>query len=254
MTERGSRAIRLAAEFGTIVLGVLVALGAEAWWQNREEADREAQNLQVLADDLRSTDSTLVRVIREDSTFTVMILEDLAALRSADTAHVLRLPLTVSDYRLRTGGLNRLLAAPGPTLKDSPALMALLSDLQAEIRLVDRLNATMTAELFRYVQGTVQAQEEIRVSGGAAAASRVEALGGRPGAVASITMVMVILRNRDNLHRRLQRLVREVRQTLETEAGVTAPDAGGPVADSVPPPPGEASTGAEGTPPDSGGP
>jgi hypothetical protein len=227
--QTGPRFVRLAAEFGTIVLGVFVALAGEAWLENRKEASQEAENLAILAEDLFAADTVLTRVVRQDSTFASMIREDVVALASGDTEHVLRLPLTVSEYRLRTGGLDRALANPGPVLEDSPQLIALLSELQAELRTVEGLNATMTAELFRYVQGTVRAQEGVRVAAGRLDnETLVEGLGSSPEGLSSITMVTVILQNRNGLHTRLQGLLGDVREALEEEGfGVRAPTARG---------------------------
>lgn len=234
MSSRGSRVVRLAAEFGTIVLGVFVALAGEAWLENRKEANQEAENLAILAEDLFAADTVLTRVVRQDSTFASMIREDMAALASRDTEHTLRLPLTISEYRLRTGGLDRALANPGPVLEDSPGLTALLSELQAELRTVEGLNATMTAELFRYVQGTVRAQQGVRVAAGRLDnETLVEGLGNSPEALSSITMVTVILQNRNGLHTRLQGLLGDVRDALEAAGfGTARPGAG--AADLVP--------------------
>lgn len=218
MPGNASRPLRLAAEFATIVLGVFVALAGEAWWEDRREAAQEAENLSVLASDLFAADTVVTRVIREDSTFAVIIREDLTALATRDTTHTLRLPLTISEYRLRTGGLDRALASSGPVLEGSPELNALLSDLQAELRTVGELNATMTGELFRYVQGTVRIQETIRVAEGALTnATLLSGLAVSPEALSSIAMVTVILQNRDALHRRLQALLRDVRDALDAE-------------------------------------
>lgn len=62
-------AIRFVGEFAVVVLGVLVALGVDAWAEDREAASREVELLESLATDLRSSlellrhdnDSTLVR-------------------------------------------------------------------------------------------------------------------------------------------------------------------------------------------------
>lgn len=226
MSGRGERTVRLGAEFGVIVIGVLVALVGEAWWQGRQEAEQEGENLAVLADDLLSADATLSRVIREDSTFAAQLALDLEAMAAGDTTHTLRLALAVSDYRLRTGGLNRALAEPGPVLEDAADLLALLSDLQAEIRLVERLNGTMTAELFRYVQGVVEIQAELeRADDDLTRGELLEGLGESPRAVADITMVTVILQNRDGLHRRLRQMVQEARRALARRGTGRAPEA-----------------------------
>lgn len=215
MARGDGRGLRLLAEFGVIVVGVLVALVAESWWQGRQEAAQERENLEVLAGDLLSADTILTRVIREDSVAAAALQEDLVAIAARDTTHTLRLVLTVSDYRLRTGGLARVLSDPGPVLESSPRLYSLLSDLQAEVRLVDGLNRTMTAELFGYVEGALEARADVeRETGRRGGAAFLAGLADRPAGVASVTMVAVLLQNRDNIHRRLQALVRDAREGL----------------------------------------
>ena len=63
MSEKGSdrtRAlvVRLFAEFGVIVLGVLVALGVDSWTEDRGAAIREVELLGSLATDLRGSLAT----------------------------------------------------------------------------------------------------------------------------------------------------------------------------------------------------
>ena len=63
MSELGSDrtralAVRLFAEFGVIVLGVLVALGVDSWTEDRGAAIREVELLGSLATDLRGSLAT----------------------------------------------------------------------------------------------------------------------------------------------------------------------------------------------------
>ena len=61
MTQRRAWAGRLVAEFGVIVIGVLVALLAESWWDERGERARERATLQRLSEELAG-DSTQLAV------------------------------------------------------------------------------------------------------------------------------------------------------------------------------------------------
>lgn len=61
MTRRDAWAGRLVAEFGVIVIGVLVALLAESWWDERGERARELATLERLSDELVG-DSTQLAV------------------------------------------------------------------------------------------------------------------------------------------------------------------------------------------------
>jgi len=73
MSETESRtgptalALRLLAEFAVIVLGVLVALGVEGWFSDRQDADREVELLQSLASDLRGS----LAILEEDNSATL---------------------------------------------------------------------------------------------------------------------------------------------------------------------------------------
>jgi hypothetical protein len=58
---------RLTAELAVIVVGVLIALGADAWWEQRHE-DRQAEEyLQQLLVDFRETERALRNAIAGDS-------------------------------------------------------------------------------------------------------------------------------------------------------------------------------------------
>lgn len=48
-----------ASEFVVVVAGILVALGLQAWWQNRQDASRGAEYLQQILSDVRITERTL---------------------------------------------------------------------------------------------------------------------------------------------------------------------------------------------------
>jgi hypothetical protein len=56
-----------AREFAVIVTGVLVALGAQAWWESREERQREQEYLRQLLSEIRVNEARLVDAIRQDS-------------------------------------------------------------------------------------------------------------------------------------------------------------------------------------------
>lgn len=59
MSSRLPRAGRLAGEFGVIVVGVLVALLAESWWDQRGERTREMEMLERIYDELPGDSAAL---------------------------------------------------------------------------------------------------------------------------------------------------------------------------------------------------
>lgn len=55
-----------ASEFVVVVAGILVALGLQAWWQNRQDSSRGAQYQQQILADVRMTERTLRESIAID--------------------------------------------------------------------------------------------------------------------------------------------------------------------------------------------
>lgn len=55
-------------ELSLIVAGVLIALAVDAWWDNRQEREREREYLGQLLADVRENERRLDAAIREDST------------------------------------------------------------------------------------------------------------------------------------------------------------------------------------------
>lgn len=56
------------AEFLVVVAGILVALGLQAWWQDRQDAFRGAEYQQQILSDVRATERTLRESIAVDRT------------------------------------------------------------------------------------------------------------------------------------------------------------------------------------------
>ena len=65
--RRAARWRRALREFAVIVAGVLAALGAQAWWQGREERGRERDYLRQLLADTRENERRLDAAIAQDS-------------------------------------------------------------------------------------------------------------------------------------------------------------------------------------------
>ena len=64
---------RLAAEFAVIVVGVLVALAAQGWWENRQVEEDRVQALRAIATDLELLSEDLAGSRRRVDTTTVSI-------------------------------------------------------------------------------------------------------------------------------------------------------------------------------------
>ncbi|HEV2147217.1 MAG TPA: hypothetical protein VGR37_07425 [Longimicrobiaceae bacterium] len=67
-------------EFAVIVAGVLAALGAQAWWEGRQERERERAYLAQVLAETRENEERLADAIAEDSVAGVFTRRALAAL------------------------------------------------------------------------------------------------------------------------------------------------------------------------------
>jgi hypothetical protein len=87
-------------EFVTVVVGVLVALAAQAWWEGREERERESGYLQQLEEEARVNETRLVRKLKQDS---ASLAGATAALAALDGSSALPLPDSVVAWIGRAG-------------------------------------------------------------------------------------------------------------------------------------------------------
>jgi hypothetical protein len=67
VTTRWKQSLKwFASEFIVVVAGILVALGLQAWWQNRQDSSRGAEHQQQILADVRATERTLRESIAID--------------------------------------------------------------------------------------------------------------------------------------------------------------------------------------------
>ena len=91
-----STAGRAAAELAIIVTGVLIALGAQSWWEDRGEAEERARALGSLASDLEVIAASLEEIearADEMAEITVRVIEGVDLTTLTDSAYV----TTVAD-------------------------------------------------------------------------------------------------------------------------------------------------------------
>lgn len=115
--ELGRRARWFAAEFLVVVTGVLVALAVQAWYQGREELDRERAYLRQLASDLRETGRAMDQadsVARRGEHAGAMLVRafNLPAV-PADSVYIWLAGLGGVTYRLPVTGTAEALIASG---------------------------------------------------------------------------------------------------------------------------------------------
>ena len=76
--------LRPLLELGAVFLGVLIALAADAWWQGREEIDREMWYLRAIQADMTETIEDADVALGQDSVQRANATEFLGLLRSAE--------------------------------------------------------------------------------------------------------------------------------------------------------------------------
>lgn len=120
-------------EFMVIVAGVLAALGAQAWWENRQEREREHAYLVQLFADTRENERRLAEAIAEDSVSGLATARTLTALEGSgptpapDTlVQWISLAGRASDFKPLTGTYRALLGTGDLRLLRNDTLRALL--------------------------------------------------------------------------------------------------------------------------------
>lgn len=213
-TERGTSFGQAVSGFAAIVIGVLVALAAETWWEERAETRRDLENFALLERELAAVDSTLAAVVSVDSATAAGLVAGRAALARGDSMPTDGLNLQIEDYRISTGAARRLLADPGPLLIENPGLHTRVSDFLAELDATRELNSMLTQTALDAIGAIFVAQESDPGFRAPDAMVRAEAMRSSPEFLGGITMWLVALENREQLHRGLIELVEGTRGEL----------------------------------------
>ena len=141
-----------ASEFVVVVAGILVALGLQAWWQNRQDSSRSAEYQQQVLSDVRVTERTLRRSI-------VIDRARYSATRLLSTA------LYASDIPTRDQALQWLqsysgfIADPRPILGNVNALIQ-----TGEIRLVSNPKARRAIISYGSIMGTTWVDRDAQLA------------------------------------------------------------------------------------------
>jgi hypothetical protein len=145
--------LRFVGEFAVIVLGVLVALGVDAWSEDRDAESRELDLLQSLETDLRGSLEVLNR--DNDSTLARVATLDWALRFPVDS----RVPFPV-DSLIPVSSAANITAAYYPTLRTYETMIAtgtfdLISNPDVRLALADVKSQTQVYTDYR-VQATQQ--------------------------------------------------------------------------------------------------
>ena len=128
MSERRAKASFLVAELIVVLLGVLIALGVDSWWEGLEDRDRERAYLEAIRTDLAETVEALDSGIHSDSVSQIQ-MDSLGAVLGApgdrDTEGWGRLlAFTLSYQPLNLGTLEALIQTGDIGLIQSERLRA----------------------------------------------------------------------------------------------------------------------------------
>ena len=141
-----------ASEFVVVVAGILVALGLQAWWQERQDSSRGAEYQQQVFSDVRVSE----RALRESIVF--------------DRAHysatrLLSTALYASDIPLRDQALQWLQSYTGWTADPRPILGNVNALIQTgEIRLVSDPKARRAIISYASIMGTTWADRDAQLA------------------------------------------------------------------------------------------
>ena len=214
-------------EFGIIVAGVLCALGAQAWWEQREERGREGDYLRQILADTRENERRLDAAIARDS------LGSRAAARIVDALTTPGAPLAPdsmvrwmgqagqsTDFRAVAGNYRALLGTGDLRLVRNDTLRALLasyaSSLDAEAdrqRQFREIMTTSTGPMAR----AMPFMRRIFVGGVRLEEDELRRLRGDPEVVAILFTIQAAGANRVNGMRTLRGETRHLLGALEAE-------------------------------------
>jgi hypothetical protein len=128
-------------ELSLIVAGVLIALAADSWWDNRSASQRERVYLQQLLSDVRETENRLEYSIAGDSTILARVLRFLSVIDTATVApHADSINAwAIVDYRSfqpLTGTYDALVQSGNLRMVSSDSLRLHLMSYAADIAVV----------------------------------------------------------------------------------------------------------------------
>ena len=215
--ETPARVARYLPELGVIVLGILLALSADAFWESRQERQREYQYLEALSAELQAADSVLRFIVRSDS---VVMAERRVALRvllstgtpdPADSLWGHGLGVRFEEASFVTGTIATLVQTGDINLIRSQQLQLRVGDLYSvlenhkpRLRFIEELLLQNFAALVRLDAGGVRSLQQMRDS---------------PDFVALTRNTQVFTGLRLDLHQQIALRVESLMASVESEMG-----------------------------------
>jgi len=222
------------AEVFVVVIGVLIALLAESWWADRDEARVELEYLTQLESDVVALLAEIDESVGEERRILEQLQTAATALIQGDPDAPFGVSFTTSVPTLRNGGLAQVEAMRGPRLADDPALRALIGNLAASVSSTDRVLASFFDDVLDNLR--VALLEVARVQTESGEIPTNGALRDIPEVRTAVTFHGVALTNRiatlEQLRVDAEALRDRLRATLE-EAGVPPPTASETAPDSL---------------------
>ncbi len=220
MSDRGSpaRVARYLTELGVIILGILLALSADAFWESRQERQREHQYLNALAAELQAADSVLQFIIHSDSMvaaereITIRVLTSPDTPAPADSLWERGLGVRFEEASFVTGTIATLIQTGDINLIRSQPLQLQIGDLYSvlgnhapRLRFIEELLLQNFAEFVRLQMGGVRSLEAMRTES---------------DFVALTVNTQVFTGLRLDLHRQIVRRVETLMATVQFELGL----------------------------------
>jgi len=170
MTTKSMGWAKLVGELLVVFAGVLIALWADAWWEDRETRHRLRDNLTTVAEDMAAARSSLTSAISADSSIVAHLAELGTALAETDTAAALeayeRFPsFSFQVPPLRLGTLQYLVSSGDLRLAQDSRTQAELTEGLSLIELFQGFNNDLAAEARRAMERRDQAEAEARLAG-----------------------------------------------------------------------------------------
>lgn len=208
------RARRALTEVAVVVVGVLIALAAESWWADRQEARIELEYLVQLEGDLQGLVAEIEASIDEETRILEQLQDAARSLVQGDPEEPFAVGFTTSVPTLRNGGLAQVDAIRGPILAREPALRARIADLAAFVATSDRLLAGFFEDVVDNLRiALVEIARLQQVHG------RITTVGharGNPEILTAVSFHGIALQNRISTLERLLESARGTRAALRT--------------------------------------
>lgn len=230
---------RYVAELAVIVAGVLIALSADAWWQDREDRSREIGYLLAIEADMAEARAIIDTTFTQDSTLASGLTEVLQVLRvpaplTPEQNDVTRLlPTQVTPFAIPAGTLDALLLSGDLRLIRSEEVRSTLiseaASLERNMAWIDEV----TVQAVTNVRAMTVAIEAVRIDAVERATPvDVETLRRSPEIVGSYIQHVTILGNRlasfGGMRGAVDAILESVRAELEQrgERSASLPDDG----------------------------